>query len=779
MRLEVRWLIYHSHPNEGHAFLRGSVSPLSLPIEVRDALADFTDRSPRYGDGRANWTPYPSGCPLGEFYVVTSTRPDITAKRHGSIVTQALLFPLEELTALADLGSALSAASRPLPEDGHLWVDLADLSPQVGDAGRAVIAAFVKAAGRPVAVIGEDGWDAAVTEAWAALWPEARAQLHFRAFETPHDIVSDPDLLMVPAPGRAWIAPAWTGGVVRIPFPAAAAPSVITTLGDSAGLNAEQVTGSIRDLRRLNVLSAALRDAGQGVREAAYALTVLAHAPLRPEARSTLATNLAGRVATALPSQDAAVVRLVGEVPAEFATPLTAPVAAWFDQAFRVRPEEARHIAEATGTLGVQPWLSESLRTGMSRQKPQKEGARVLWSWWSNEKLRLLTLPTLGSEWDHVLAVTIPADAPASLPRQEVLARGWPRLYGVLSARTRELDALMNLPKDVRVAALDGAQAELAPGEFLRWAVYQSEEDVINAAARSLAMDPTILREAPLSDGSWLNIWTKALPTLTVPDPADRREDVFNLVLSGWDMPDLLLRGLAQEGGGNLLEHPQRDDLLVQLPAIYSEQTADAYLRHQDDPGQARGHLLAAVRVRLPHVSPSPAVAKRLLNTQGLSDTDLKVVERLAAQALTVADLPMLERLPLWNARRLLGWMPAKARWSFHHLLAPLETIQLAAELGKEVETHLWWTALEEFAATVTSPQTMWQRLKAPTTDFPVRGSTREHWQHATWELQHGRGPDVWGVLQRLEESRPAGAIVQALKATCPVTRRPHRSPGR
>lgn len=773
MRLEAPWLIYHSHPNEGHAFLRGSVSPSSLRNEVRNTLADFTDRSPRYGDGQAAWTPYTSGCPLDEFYVVTSTRPDTTARRPGSIVTQALLFPRTGLAASADLGSALRAASGRLPEEGHLWVDLADVPPQVGDAGRTVIAAFVMAAGQAVAVIGEEGWDAAVTETWAALWPEARAQLHFRAFKAPHDLVGNPDLLLVPAPGRAWTVPAWAGGVVRSPFTRESEPPVLGALRDPTGPLAGQVMGSVRDLRRLNVLSAALRDVEQGVWEAAYALTILAHAPLLPEARSTLATDLARRVGGALADQNAAVVNLVGEVPAELATPLVAPVASWFNQAFRIRPEEARHVAEGTGTSGAQTWLAESLRTGLARLQPSEEGARILWSWWSNETLRALTLPALRSEWDHVLAGAVPAGVTSSPLHQEALAHRWSRLYGVLSARMNDLDALVDLKGDVHVAALEGARAELTPGSFLAWAARHSSEDILEAAAHSLRADPVVLRDAPISDGSWLAIWARALPTLAAPDPAGRRGDVLDLVFRGKPVPDFLLRGLAQDGGGNLLAHPQRDTLLTLLPTMYSEQTADAYLQSQNDPGQVEGVLLAAVRTRLQRVAPSPMAARRLLSTPGLSKTDLMVVERPAAQALTDNDLPLVEHLPLETGRRLLGWAPSKVRWAFRHLLAPLEVVQLAADLGRTVESHLWWTALEEFAATMTSAQIMWDRLKAPTTDFPVNSSTREQWQHATWELQQGRGPDVWDVLQRLEESRPAANIImQALKTTCPEVRK-------
>lgn len=193
MRVEAHWLLYHSHPVHGHAFLRGSITPESLEPETADLLADFTDRTPGYGDGRLSWSPYPSGCPVGMYYVVASTRPDPRAARPGSIVTQAILFPIEVLAESPDILSAIGAATGPLPDSGPLPVDFREAAPPLKGAGMAVISAFVRANGKPVAVIGEGVWEDAVAETWGVLWPEARRRLYFRAFEAPSHLVNDPE----------------------------------------------------------------------------------------------------------------------------------------------------------------------------------------------------------------------------------------------------------------------------------------------------------------------------------------------------------------------------------------------------------------------------------------------------------------------------------------------------------------------------------------------------------------------------------------------------------
>lgn len=765
MRLEVPWLIYYSHPVEGHAFLRGSVSPADLTAEERDILADFTDRSPGYGDGRPSWTPYPAGRLIGRYYVVTSTRPDLEATRPGSIVTQALLFAPGELTKSADLGSALHAASGLLPEEGHMMVEFADTPAPVGDAGRAVVAALVQAAGKPVAVIGEEGWHAAVAGLWAALWPEARSRFHFRAFEAPHHLVDDPDVLLVPGPGRSWTSPAWEGVVVRNPFLAASEPPVLGLLRDPAGPLAGQMTGSARDLRRANVLAAALRDVADGVPQTAFALTALDRAPIREEASRELAEGLAIRVGQSLLDQDAAVVETLGDVPARFAAPLHVPVASWFERAFVARPQEARQVAESAG---AQSWLSVALRTGLERLQPVESSARVLWQWWRSEALRVLTLPALGSEWDQVLARTTPEQVEVALLRAEALARGWPRLYGVLSAHAQRLDDLLGVPAQVRATALEGARAALDAPTFLAWAVQQAEEQVLDAAAHSLAADPGVLRDVDLTQGSWLSVWTRALRDLTVPDPAGRHADVLALLLSDGSVPGPLLLALAQGGKGNLMAHPDRDRLLPRLPRIYSEQTADAYLQSTADPGAPGATLLPTVRSRLQHVTASPAAARQLLMTAGLNHSEMMMVEGQAARAITVEDTTLIENLPLASARRLLGSVASELRWTFRHRLKPLDAVLLASGLNRSIDEATWWSALEQFVLEGYIPaRSLWDQLKWSTADFPGGASDRENWQHALRELRHERRPEVWRVLDKLEDRRtPATATVHALRRT-------------
>lgn len=771
MRVEVPWLIYHSHPTEGHAFLEGSLTPDALEPGVRVKIENFADRSPRYGDGRSSWEPYPSGLPVGNNYAVAWTRQAAPGSRPGSIVTQVLLFPRSVLANSDDLGSALRAAQAPLSGTGPKMVDLSTEPIQVGDAGYMVITALIRAAGQPVAVIGESHWVAALTETWAALWPEARAGLHFRAFETPHDVVGEPDIILVPDPGGMWTAPAWRGGVVRAPVQGTPQPPILAAL---RGTLAGNVVGGIRELRRLNVVHAALRDATQGVPQAIRALSVLAHAPLAENVRQDVGAVLTTQILEMLPQQPAAIIAELETVPADLAVPLTPAVTVWFKRALAEAPEEARILAEhaAAPASGTASWLTDALRDGLSQLVPCEVYARLLWAWWTQETLLDLILPALGPRWDSPLASTVPSDVAATALRSVALGHSWPRLYGVLTARDGVLDALLDTPAAMRADVLAGARLKLEPATFLGWAVAYCDEDVMNAAADSLVTDPSVLQGATLTDGAWLQVWTRALTQLSRPDPGGRRSDVLQLVLHGVEVPHGLLQALARDGGGDLLAHPNRDELLDQLPAEYLEQTADAYLRSNSDPGEANDVLLSVVRSRLRQVNPTPQAARRLWQSAGLTDGERRQVERQAAQVLTVHDEAWIERQPLSARRRLLDHAPRAVQWTLRRLLPSLAIVRLAADLGKEIDHRIWWMALEDAAVDINDPRRLWSRLKAPTKDFPVSGSARDQWHHALAELQRGAGPDTWDVLRLLEEARPHSADIQALRRTCPITQR-------
>lgn len=763
MVIDGQWMVYHSHPINGHAFLKGSLQPQDLPPEWRQELEDFTDRSPSYGDGRLEWSPYPSGRPLGPWYVVAWTRRDEHAARRGSVVTQALLFPRDILSRYTDLTSALATVKADMPATGPISVTLRDDAPAAGNAGLALLTAFVRSPAQPVALIGESLWEPTVAGLWSTLWPEARAQLTFRAFDAPHQVVGTPDVLLVPAPGRAWTPPAWSGGVLRdLPavLPALALDALIS------GTYVESVTATVQQARQVNALSAALRDAPNGAQEAVHALAQLNHAPLRATAKSEIAFTLIRQVSGQLAQLPGTVITKLGDLPDAWSRALTEPVRDWFRLAFLHQPEA---VNEVVGRTQLQPWIAQAFQDALRSLTPGRREAQMVWSWWTHPNLLARSLPALDPKWDDELVKTLPDDGARHISLSQALQQDWLRLYGWLSAQSDHLDDLLQLPPARRQTALRGAREAIPAATFLPWAVRQVDEDVLSEATQALAGNPHLLAEADFTDGSWLLIWTRALPHLNVPDPENRHADVLRLVGNGAEVPEPLLLALAAGGRGQLLAHPQRDHLLSRLPAPYWEQTADAFLQSDIDPGPVSGKLLKLIRERTQRIPPSMAASRRLV-TMGMT---VEQADRRAGQTLTERDGDFVRSLSHDVLTRVIRHASASVQWYFRDRLEPFEILKLARRLPRAIDAPTWWQGFEAFVLTLDVPaRSIWDELKWDTADFPRRGSERDAWQHAVKELSTGDSTRVQAVLSSLERRRRARSddfII--LRLTLPVTR--------
>lgn len=766
MQVDVPWLIFHSHPVNGHAFLRGSLQPSQLPNALRHELEDFTDRTPNYGDGREHWTPYPGGRPLGEWYVVSWTRRDDNAQRRGSIITQALLFPREQLAASPDLPSAIRAAKGELPAQGHFLVTLTDNASPVTQRGRALLTLFAQFPEQPVALIGEEHWEAGITDLWAALWPSARAHFTFRAFDAPHQLVGNPDLLLVPAPGHAWTPPAWPGGVLRS-IPETSTPLALEHLQQNRP--DIQLSGTVRQARQVNALAAALLTAPDSTENTLRALIQLQHSPLTESIQTKLTQEFSQQVRGQLIGIPGRVIAQLSALPDTSTAALQDPVTEWFEHALVHQPPEARQVASTTN---LPTWMEVALQSALRSIPPGEGVAQLLWSWWTESVLLSRTLPALAPGWDEVLVQAIPVDGMARIHRDQVLARGWPRLYGLLTAHVEKWHDLLVLPENLRGIALSTARQSVSPATFLPWAIQQSDPDVLEQAAQALIAQPTLLADADLHQPHWLSVWTNALPALMPPDPAQRFTDVLELVDQGTRVPEALLIALASEGRGQLLHHPRRDLLLPKLPQTYWNQTADAFLQSASDPGPVGEALLNVITQRATTVHPSNAASRRIM-TEISPDHLPQLVERQVAQGLTEHDVDYIESLPQGVLSRLLRWAPDTLRWHYRRHLKPVETVVLAHRLNRTVEVRAWRQAFEDFVLTLgIDPQSVWSERDWSIVDFPKGASQRDAWQHAIQEMQTGGEATTREVLKSLQHRRPQRTQeFSAFQATSPFKR--------
>ncbi|MGN8544844.1 effector-associated domain EAD1-containing protein [Bradyrhizobium sp. 13971] len=181
----------------GHQ-LKAASEGLSVPAEL-SARLDLPDTAPPGTD----WSPFVSGFPSGDRYVVARTFRDAAASRSGMVVSHALMAPLEELVGVPNL-SFLFERLIATP-DAPANMDNLDLKPvdDMPTPSPELQAAAALLAGRregPVVRLGHDGFEDLIVSLWANLWPHIRREFAFRLSFGPGDVVETPAPALVCTP---------------------------------------------------------------------------------------------------------------------------------------------------------------------------------------------------------------------------------------------------------------------------------------------------------------------------------------------------------------------------------------------------------------------------------------------------------------------------------------------------------------------------------------------------------------------------------------------------
>ncbi|MGM4881646.1 GAP1-N1 domain-containing protein [Rhizobium leguminosarum] len=182
----------------GHG-LRTSSGDRRLAAELANRL-DLPDTAPP----GAEWSPYVSGFPHQDLYVLARTFHDTSASRAGMVLTHALFVPLDTIITTIDLRRFLErlitlpdlAPAEAMPLEIETGDDMSPPSPDLSDAAAALV---TRGAG-PVVRIGTSGFEELVTALWARMWPALRRRFSFRLSFGPGDVVESPAPTIVCTP---------------------------------------------------------------------------------------------------------------------------------------------------------------------------------------------------------------------------------------------------------------------------------------------------------------------------------------------------------------------------------------------------------------------------------------------------------------------------------------------------------------------------------------------------------------------------------------------------
>ena len=190
----------------GHG-LRAASGDKKLAAELTSRL-DLPDTAPPGAD----WSPYVSGFPFRDRYVIARTFRDSNATRAGMVLSHSLIAPLDEIVAISDIQAIFDQLIAQAVAPAHLLTFSIDFDdkplPSVPELAAAASALVTRAPG-PVVRVGHQGFEQLVASLWAHLWPTMRREFSFRVSFGPSDLIETlmPALVCTPTS----LAARWQG----------------------------------------------------------------------------------------------------------------------------------------------------------------------------------------------------------------------------------------------------------------------------------------------------------------------------------------------------------------------------------------------------------------------------------------------------------------------------------------------------------------------------------------------------------------------------------------
>ncbi len=788
----------------GHG-LRAASAAGALEIASR---LDLPDTAPI----GAEWSPFVSGFPYGDRYVIARTFRDPNAGRAGMVLSHALIASMEQIITVPDLRPIFShlitepAAPHSIPS---LNIQCGDETPPAVPELRAAAAALVDRAPGVVVHLGHQGFEALVVSLWGQLWPTIRRTFSFRLSFGPQDLVETPTPVLICTPLS--LVARWQNHRLLDRFmssPQSLASAMISGEddGETLKLFAKEIGAEISSFAELPLLEQAHRLAvlqPDSNDNSVAAVRLTDRLSPDPSRGTTGKNNILNRLILQIRNASATELLYLRNLTLESFSnggevwqTLRERVAS--DGFLQCRDKGFQNVVRDAVQIGraSDEWRHAVLNGLVhASQKKSKSLASALWHLADADPA--LTEPL----WAHIGLNTLNQDAlvqsaPLKLTREAVkpiltyaAKEGLYRLHGATAA------ASYNPIEAVRLQL----NTEPAPGSegillALRHATLDQIVDsafavddarLVPIAANVVAKSPDLLANLDMSAERSRIIWSIALDHN--PDvwkgPADPRaafDRVLTDFLDGIDVPSELMTRLASTPLGDIYAFPRR-------PEVWSKVS---------DP--LRDHLLRATSVgwlRQVESDGVPTLAEAALMEVILRDNNLdELLDRMTngriAQAIKiVAVLPLFEEarfrrwlsmvssvlqfIPTTDAEAI-GRLTSERRWSLvaEDLLQLLRrgredvrpALRPCISLIDQFDRWFWgltevtpsekWELLVEIAAKLyprgPDQDGLWERAGGHNADLDWAGNGRSRWRDAFKLVRGGKDPAVEELLREM-----------------------------
>ena len=817
--MEVEQAIY-GEVRGGHA-LRLASDRSRIPAELASRL-DLPDTAPP----GVEWSPFVSGFPHGDRYVIARTFADFTATRAGMVLSHAVIAPLLELAATADLRPLLALLiAAPKPPEALKTCDVptsTELPPTTDDLVPTAEALTARGTG-PAVWVGNQGFENLVAALWARLWPELRTRFAFRLSFGPDDVVENPQPSLVCTPTA--LAARWTGHRVigtSGPAPLSRAAAIL-----SGGAGAEPVLRFAReigahldrftDLRLLERAYELGSSSNPTFDDCVAVLRLVERLSPDPDIGEAGKAKLINRLNSQLLAAAVTgvlLLRNLGTTGLPTANTVWASLEAWAVAnkfAHADDPAMLSVIDDAlSASTAVEPWRRAILDGVVTAARSTSSGfSAAFWRWAATRPTTLTALAghlpqnlDLETQLSDAAPRAISPDAGKAV-MAIALTKKWLCLHGAAAGAsfTPGEAVRRQLSVDVDPGGIDGLRAALRPAtsaQLIAIALETAEPRVLRIAAEEVARKPQLLREVEFTSVPAQQLWAHALALNTEAwrGPADPQGSFIVVVekhLDGGKASTELITALAGTPVADLsgytrhaevwsrLSDPARTNLLKATAAGWLDSASACDITYAPDP-QLEAAILAGDSLDS--------------TLRALAPTGFGAVVRIVS-ALPAFDEPrFIGWLATWAATRrplpshdaeALGRMILDRRWR----RAVDELIYLARKGRDDVKSALrvchdmigiftrWmlglsavseedkWAVLEDLAADLypngPDHNEVWDRAGGRDADLQSFGSGQSRWRDAIAQMRRGKGPRPARLLDEMRRDFPYNDQVRHL----------------
>ncbi|WP_315751866.1 MULTISPECIES: effector-associated domain EAD1-containing protein [unclassified Bradyrhizobium] len=792
----------------GHQ-LKAASEGLSVPAEL-SARLDLPDTAPPGTD----WSPFVSGFPDGDWYVVARTFRDAAASRSGMVVSHALIAPLDELVDVSNLSflfeRLIATPDAPANID-NLDLEPLDHMPTPSPELPAAAALLAERGEGPVVRLGHDGFEDLIVSLWANLWPDIRRGFAFRLSFGPGDVVETPvpalvctppslsarwrgHRLLEGAPERMSIAASMLSGGIEGEVLRAFKANIGAKVSEFpelpyleqayriAELEPETLLNTVRIARLAERISPDPSDGRDGKRKVLDRLLLQFESADMSDVLSLRNVSFAGFARSE-----------------QLWTRLTRWIA---DHDFKPTEDFLlfRAIQDALAPRSdppVQDWQA-SVRSGLfeAARSARAPFARVFWRIAEARPDLLLVLwecilPT--ADLEVRLVETVPSSLSVDAVRTLaplVSDRRFYRLHAVAVAAAYEPVVAVRL----QVAAEPAPRSEgirlvlgrASPSEVVNCALSLADDRVVEIATSLVVADPTLLADVDMTLPIAREIWSGALRSDARAwqgprDPVGAFHAMLTEILDGAAGSGETIDAVSRTQLADLATFPRRVELWPRIkePARGNLMTATA--RGWIERGATRDPVLRI----------EPELQEAILRERSLEDLLRKLAASNLARAVEIVDaLPSLGEnrfLDMWHVAgarssaiaphdaEALGRLLRDRSWrrTAEDLLRSLRigrqdvrpALRVCASLLgywdrwywglKEITADEKWNSLEELAADLypwgPDQDGLWERAGGRGADLERAGNGRYQWRVALGKLRRGQSaPSVRSLLRTM-----------------------------